>query len=179
MVVIKTKDIRTILYSIAKQLKVKDKFKYEVLNSWTSIISMNNIVEKSEVSAIRAVSNIRKNVLKGKNIDIYINNIKICGISKEDDQYIIKDYCGKMLEYIFFEIIGECQYIIFEITKKGEMASKPVRYSLESTYTRDHIINNQNLYEVFSYISDNLVEKFKVFQVKDKYKREVKYSQWT
>ena len=162
MVVIKTKDIRTILYSIAKQLNVNDKFKYEVTNSWTSIISMNGPIKTSEMSAIRAISNIRKNLFKGKTIDIYINNVKICKVSKEEKHYVVQDYCNKMLEYIFFELIGECQCIIFEVAKKNEISSKTVtKYGLESTYTREHIINYQNLYEVFSYISSNAVEKFK------------------
>lgn len=162
MVLVKTKDIRAVLYSIVKQLKNNDEFKYTVFNSWTSITKLNEAIGKNEITAIRIISNIRKVVTSGRNVTLFINKVKICDISKIDNnEYAIRDYCGKLLEYIFFYLIGESHFIRIEYKKEGDIEQQVKMYSLDATYSRDCIISSENVYETFSHISTEIADKFK------------------
>lgn len=166
MVLIKTKDIRAVLYSIVKQLKNNDEFRYTVFNSWTSITKLNESIGRNEITAIRIVSNIRKVVARGKDVSLFINGVKICDISKVDNNiYVIRDSCGQLLEYILFEMISECNYIKVKFAKKDEIKYQEIKYHLDATYSREHIINVENSYDTFSHISIDLSNKLKSFIV--------------
>lgn len=154
--VLKTKDLQTVLYSIVKQLKIGDEFGYKICDEKQSSISLSPkwSVEKNEVEVLRQVGKIKKVLGEGKAVCISINEITICKVVKSVEGFIVEDFSEKLVEFIFFEMIGECKSIKVEYIKKhNPFARVSYKFTLKSTYLTDHIINVDNLYDTFSYIS--------------------------
>ena len=169
MTLIKTKDIRTVLYSIAKQLKSNDKFKIIVATSWTSELQLNESTEKNEIAVIKTLAIIRRILSTGKDVSIFINEARICNISKiSQDEYLIEDWYAQLIEIIFFELIGEANKIKVEFAKENESEKNEIAYIIDATYSRDHIINTENVYDTFCDISKSLNEKLMTSIVAEK-----------
>lgn len=162
MVIIKTKDIRMVLYSIARQLKNNDKIIVVTSNYVLCELQLNDNINKNQIEVMKVVSKIKKCFRSENSVSILINYVEICDITKhENSEFVIEDVCGKLLEYLVFELISEANKLKFEYKKESEEIWQVKKCNLDVTYSSDYIIDYQNTYKVFSHISTSITEDFK------------------
>lgn len=168
MAVIKTKDIRMVLYSIARQLKNNDRFMVIASTDVLCELKLSDIITKNEIEVIKAVSKIKKCLMVENTVYILINYSKICRITKDENNFfVVEESCSNFLDYIIFELISEANKLKFEYKKESEEIWQVKKYNLDVTYSSDYIIDNQNTYKVFSHISTSITEEFKASILED------------
>lgn len=138
MKILKTQDIRTVLYSIVEQASVEDELQYQIIcknkiNERIAINKIDKIVMMKQLTKVRkAIDDERTCVVfefaRGITFRIY----------KRNGYYIIGNW-EILLNYIICEMINNIDQITFSvINNQNEL--KFLKYSLNKIYNFDSII---------------------------------------
>lgn len=120
MKLLRTKNLRNPLYSIGRQIDIKENFNYIILDDHECIsVELNSSNLNNTINVLKSITKIRKEVEAGKQVYFNINNGISFKITKEGEYYYL-DNCEILLNYIIIDIMKNSEEFSVSIYRNGK-----------------------------------------------------------
>lgn len=167
MIKFKTKDLRIVLYSIVRQLKLGDNITYKIVNqvndkekykvSWI----LPNTEQEAAIGMMKDITAIRKELNKGNKIKVVLSFVKELNITiyKEEEYYIIDNF-ERLFKYILFEMIRDSKEMEICINSNDKLLSQ-MNYTLVVNYSTTSLfyVNVNEAFDEIFYDIFNRVQR--------------------